>query len=591
MATAEGMQFGSEIIYTYGPLGFLRFTMVWDTGLVVFSWLYCGLVFVAVCIGLIEIARRATGALWATFLTFVVLALLGAIEQPVVLAVIFCGLVLRKERGRNNLELVALAGGALAATEMLVKFTTGPLILIIVALALFGARARRRQLLLFALSFVGFLTLLWLAAGQEPGGFLDYLVQGYAMASAYGDAMALRWLPAWQALVAGFLAVVVIALTVRGEYRDRRARVFAVAVTTLVVLALMKQGLTRYDDGHLITCLTTLIALTVAIPAARKRQMEVMALILLAVTAALFVVPEARRGSTGTVAIFPPGNSASGLNFVSNIGSFASQVANVVDSDRRVKLQEEGRRNLLAQYGLDEETLGALRGNRVMIDPWEVAVAWAYDLDWTPIPTVQNLMAFTTDLDHKNAVFLTAPDGPNRILRDSPDVVYSVDPPVGVDGRLPAWDPPEQQRTTYCWFRPVVNGERWQVLARTSNRCLPLEPLSTAYSQYGESVAVPDPGPNAVTVLKLRGTEVRGSEKIRSLLLRARQRYLIVNGYTGYRLPPETASDGLMVRGGGLDAQGQPPIEIPQATTLELQGSTGDLTYEFFRMPLHTSSE
>lgn len=586
MATGRGLQFGSEVIYTYGPLGFLRFTMVWDSGLVVFSLLYCSLIFVSLCIGLVEISRRAVGPLWACFLTFIMFALLTSIEQPVILAVILCGLVLRRDRSDRSVELTALAGGALAATEILVKFTTGPVILLVLVVGLFGARATRRQALVFAASFLVTLAAFWLVSGQDPGGFPDYLINGFGLAFAYGDAMALDFLPLWQALVTALVAVAAVVLTVRGDYREKRARIAAIVVTAVVVFALFKQGITRYDEGHLISCLSSLVVLCLAIPAGARRKIEVMAVVLMVSAATLFVVPDARKGSTGTVGIFPPGNSASGVNVVSNLGDFGEQIANLFDSGRRDRLQEEGRASLIAGYGLDGPTLKALEGHRVAVDPSEIAIAWAYRLDWAPVPTLQNFMAFTTDLDRRNAEALTSENGPDRLLRVSPEIVYSIDPPVGTDGRHPTWDPPGQQRTAYCRFRPLVTGPQWQVLGRAGNRCGPLEPLDEVSSSYGETVEVPDPGPGAVTVLKLHGTEVKGLEKLRALFLRARQRYLVVNGYTGYRLPPLTGTDGLMVRGGAPDAEGNLPREIPQAETLELTGGSGDLLYEFFRMPL-----
>jgi hypothetical protein len=48
--------------------------------------------------------------------------------------------------------------------------------------------------------------------------------------------------------------------------------------------------------------------------------------------------------------------------------------------------------------------------------PQEIALAWAYHLDWRPIPVLQSYSAYTSDLDQLDADFLTSTRAPQRIL-------------------------------------------------------------------------------------------------------------------------------------------------------------------------------
>ena len=60
-------------------------------------------------------------------------------------------------------------------------------------------------------------------------------------------------------------------------------------------------------------------------------------------------------------------------------------------------------------------------------------------------------------------------------------------------------------------------------------------------------------------------------------------RHIVVNGGSSYRLIPETAGDGLIMRAGPGVVEPGPltELEIPNVETLAVEG-TGDLRYEFF---------
>ena len=117
------------------------------------------------------------------------------------------------------------------------------------------------------------------------------------------------------------------------------------------------------------------------------------------------------------------------------------------------------------------EALAQLQGHSVAVEPWEIGVAWAYELDWQPLPVFQNYTAYTPSLDRLNSAAVEDPDGPERILRDDTQVVVPEFPGPDLDGRYPGWDPPEQARAVLCNFAPLYADELWQVLGRVPDRC------------------------------------------------------------------------------------------------------------------------
>jgi hypothetical protein len=166
----------------------------------------------------------------------------------------------------------------------------------------------------------------------------------------------------------------------------------------------------------------------------------------------------------------------------------------------------------------------------VAVEPWEIGAAWAYELDWQPLPVFQNYSAYTSSLDRLNAETIEAPDGPERILRDDTEVVVPEFPGPDLDGRYPGWDPPEQQRAILCNFAPLYTDELWQVLGRVPDRCGAPREVGSVSAEAGAAVQVPSPGPGEVVFVRIGGAGVSGLERLQTFLFHAGSRHVVVNG-------------------------------------------------------------
>ena len=70
---------------------------------------------------------------------------------------------------------------------------------------------------------------------------------------------------------------------------------------------------------------------------------------------------------------------------------------------------------------MPQPVLDALAGKTVAIEPWEITIAWAYELDWKPLPVFQNYQDYTQKLDRLNAATAEdAENGPQALLRQMP---------------------------------------------------------------------------------------------------------------------------------------------------------------------------
>jgi len=572
MAVRDGLQSGSDVVFSYGPLGFLQGQSIWYTDLSLLAFAYSATLYIALCTALVWTLRRTLPLLPAVLIAFLV-SVLPLLEQALVVPVLICMGALARERSERTVTLLAIGGASFGALEALVKLSTGPLVAIFFLVALIGLRACWWQILGFLALFGAEVLLLWLATGQSLSAIPDFLRNTMEIVSGYSEAMPrLVDVPAWQVDVATFgaalVAIGLVVVAARGAYPSERTRWAGVALIGVAAFATYKQGVVRADAGHLSLFFSTACVLWIAIPWDRARWHWLLAGV---VAIGIVGIPVRAPGPTG-------------LNVVDNVEFARDQFLSLTSASRRAELRDAGRDSMKGVYRLDRPALAALRGRSVAVDPWEIAAIWAYDFEWAPLPVIQNYSAYTARLDRLNAAEVENPGGPERILRENPALVYPEFPTRSIDNRFPGWDPPAQARATICHFAPLYTSDRWQVLGRVPNRCSRPQLVRSVDAGYGETLPVPAPGRDEVVFARIEGVEVGGFERLLSVFVRARTRHAVLNGDRSYRLVPGTAANGLLLRGseriGGSGAFAQ----IPGAKTIEVTGASGDLRFDFFRM-------
>jgi hypothetical protein len=573
MATHAGLHYGTEFAFSYGPLGFVVLPLAFYPTFGLLSLLYLAGLYIGLCTILVWALRRHLPNWLCLVLGFALLGLLPLIEQAPVLATLVALALLEKERPPWVLNLYVLLAPGYAAVEALAKLSTGPVIAVVLILGLIGARPSRRQIAAFFALLVGQLAIFWFATGQALSNVGPFIHNTLEVAGGYSTAMMrLVDVPSWQVtlatIAAAALSLALVVIVARLPFRDRRSRWCAVALVAVSAFALYKEGVVRPDAGHLSLYFSSTCLLWIGLPWQRARW-----LVLGAAAIALIGIP------------MRPSETTTNYGVIGNVELAGEQVANLVDPGRRERLIEEGREAEKYVYALEPRALAALQGHPVSVEPWETAAAWAYELDWRPVPVFQNYSAYTSHLDRLNAEAIESPDGPQRILRENPQMVYNEFPTPDLDGRFAGWDPPEQMRTVLCNFRPLVISNRWEVLGRTADRCGDPRLIEKVDGSYGEPVAVPTPGEGEVVYVRIHGAGVGGLEKLTNFLLHARTRHILVNGVSRYRLVPETAEDGLLVAGDPALVETEGGFSpIAQTQTIQVEGPGGDLSFDFYAM-------
>lgn len=246
-ARLQDDQFGRDIIFTYGPLGFLN------------SWVSQGLfpfqrtIFALVWSGFVAwsatgVARQIPGPMKFVFLVwFLVYSHVGLMEQHVFFVMLYgCTLLIHDEKRRNSAVIVLTLFAFLA----LIKFTFFVAAAISVTLCALVQIIKRNYLFSIAkVVFFGtvFLTL-WLTAGQQLGNLLPWIRGSLEITSGYTEAMAI--FPKVRVLVCCLIAVALYLISLWVIIRSGTLsinRVGILLITLIYVFLSWKHGFVRAD--------------------------------------------------------------------------------------------------------------------------------------------------------------------------------------------------------------------------------------------------------------------------------------------------------------------------------------------------------
>lgn len=580
MGVEGGMQFGRELVFTYGPLGFLHAPVLYGESLWLLAFAYHALSWFGLALTLVWVARRALLLPVAVGVCFLVLVVGHLAAVTVLIAFLWCFAALAAEPPPFTRPLLVYGGAALAAAELLGKVNYGVSILVLCLVALLSIPGRRANLPRFVVTLAAVLVTLWLLAGQAPANLPDYFENSWQFVSGYSRAMGtdLGTVP-WEiplALAAAAVLIAAAAFATRGE--PIRVRVGSLLLLALFVYVSFKQDFVRSGpDGRTeFAVLMTAAALAVGARfGERSRRPRIdprlLGAGLVAPMLALLVWVLPSPSFWGTV---EPGPH---LNFLrEDLHAFLSPSA-------RAAVRSDSREGMRSTYRLPASIRQRIGARPVAVEPWEVGVAWAYGLDWQPLPVIQDYAVYTPGLDRLNAAALAA-DGPTTILRQ-PTRGENAAIVTDLSGRYPAWEAPAATLALLCHYRAALTTPRWQLLER-SDRCGAERALATVHTETGVPLPVPPaPGPGEVVFARVHGLGLTAPEAATALLYRAPRRSVSFDGGRDWTVTEATASDGLILRVPAA-ADFPRPFQLapdPASFSFEIDGAgTRPLEVEFF---------
>lgn len=468
----HGAQFGRDVVFTYGPLGFAM------------GKTYSGLQFAAIVIAQLAYAligatltiqegRKMQGlSRWS----FLVAMLLFSTTYEDAAHMVFIALMgfrlLRPER--RPIETLTLA--ALLALFASVKFTDLMLVGLVIGVVCTHSAWRRnwRNVLLVGGIFSGTFLAIWIACGQSPLNLPDYFRGSWAISQGYTQAMGFPspWPPLWKAFVVlGILGAYLLFYL--WLHPDKPLALAGGIMLAGFIFMNWKHGFVR-ADGHMIGFFFCALLPLTAYPALlgdppRFRRLHY-AVFSVGALFCLWGTENALYGVTrGSLGILQE-------------RIWRNVETSLYPADTWSRYET---RLLQARSTVDlPQTKKIVGRSTVDVLGYEQAVAIFNDLNYRPRPVIQSYSVFTSYLAKLNKDFLESEKAPEYLLLKIQSIDY----------RSPMMDDPDVWRLVPHRYDFVLNErgfQLWRKLPRKVNDdATEPKPLATKTLAIGATLSL-----------------------------------------------------------------------------------------------------
>ncbi len=616
IAFLHHLQWGPQMIFTFGPFGFLEDALPYARLTAALGLAYGVALRLGLAALVVSALRKPWGLLAAGVAAWLSVGLAADLAEASELAmVVALGLALASFRamGHRRLALLALLG-ALAGIEVLVEITAGAVCTGLAALAVAGTAAAGpmsgdattgdattggattgdattggattgdattggragnwlRALLATGGAWASVALAALLASGQSLTNFPSYLRGSLSVVRGYTPAMSLstgRVTEDWLAVCVLALLGTVFAFSLRGR---------ASAEKIIISLALAgwawelgKEGFVRHDLHDLTFFGLVVPALGLARLSRRLAPLQGAAIAVAAVFACV------ANGSV-PLSLRSPLESPRAL---------ASAVADLTSGPRWAEVRQAvERQSRRSGDGLPGRLYRALLGHSFAAVPVEDSMTTAYPRLrlWDPEPVLQAYSAYTPYLDHLDSAFLAGTAAPELIL-------YR---PVSIGHVDPAWEPPSGTEAMYCHYAEAFTDSFWLLLHRVRDRCGTKELLGEVTGRFGEPITVPrEPAGAGKMVLATMSVSLPASTGIEDTLFKGPAVHLTAWAAGGarstYRFVTATAGDDHVMSApaslGYTAGYGPPAVRRFELTGGGWQAGQGTVRVRFYALSL-----
>ena len=531
MAHAQGLAHGKDIIWTYGPMGFLSLPDPASGSMALVLLYQLGLYLLwAGALVRLALSLRNQAPTLSVFLIGAV-----AILEPTLaadhleLAFFTIAALTLLETGRwRLLEMELLA--FLSAVGLMVKVSLG-IQFAIVFTCLLAAAFRNWRPKAHWIATAGSLpvftfALYWIFAGS-PASFFLYLRNAGYIAAGYSDSMSYPG-PLWQPVAALIsMALLFLALPLLASRVRELSAAFAPAAATAFFI--FKSAMVR-QDAHAASFFVKLILaslfflVTVETPRYRRALIGLqISWLVLSYVWISSIWPETavlmRQRLLGRQA------AASAIAFL-----------HWPDTWRSTQLSSE---TVLSASRLDSAFTDVIRDGSVDALPWDVGQVKANHWTWHPRPVFQSYAAYTPALDRIDAAHHESPKAADFLIISWADI----------DGRHPFFEDPLSWRALLKHYRSgITDGITLLMRHVPTERFENPEPLASSVTRWNETVPVPQADVPLVMSARVRKTLYGAA---RSALYRLSPVWIAITRRSGrteqYRTVPANLPSGVFV--------------------------------------------
>jgi hypothetical protein len=468
-AFAHDLVFGKDIVFTYGPLGFLYSRLVYPetSGYLLLFDFFTYVLFCTVLVLSLRRLRLVTEVLACILLCYAV----GTYRQPLDSSIIylFFSFFFLAHGTVAESRLSSLIGIGCAVFSFFLKISCG-IVALGFALLLLSARllsdTNKREATLLLVTTVCSFCVAWMAL---PVDLLAYLSSGLELISGFGHAMH-RVNPNTSHFftMAGtsFLLFGAGALFSLPRWASRLPLVVCMVLTTAFLFLLFKQGFVR-ADGHIRDFMQYApLAVVLCYPLLPQQLRFYQAPFALGVLC--FSFSQHEEGFT----------PAALAHKVSALSFYTQEYQTPIPATFVPEPRSPDR-------PLDQEILARIGTDSVDIFPFQSHRLLRHHLNYGPRPVLHSYAAYTPALDRLNAEYFASEFRPKFFILTR----------ARLDDRYPGFDEALTRVELYRWYQPVI--ERKDLILferRDSPRSISLAPLETHHLAFDTAFTLPTSG-------------------------------------------------------------------------------------------------
>jgi hypothetical protein len=506
----DRMNFGRDIIFTYGPLGYLMvptfpeaepwvvFAFEWGTALVTAYalWKLCK-----------QAGHWTTAGLYLLVFWVASVCTFDSTPERILAAILAVALVIASRADSKPWFDMGILFFC-AAVALLIKFNLGIIAfgvaLCMEAWLIWRHRSTMRIVLVPAAAslIAGLVTLVglyWMSDGT-PWGLVAFLRTSLEVARGYSEGMAVAG-PMWvavDALASCFVLWILIPLLAS----ERRRAVWAIPPLFVFGFLCFKSAMVRQDAHALPFQFQIALAALLVVAFAPTPRNRILVGAFAAASLALGIL---------TIAQLWPAYVPSELGRLKGRAALTN-LSGYLHWKTTLKTLDSITVQALAPDQLPSDFRPNVTGKRVTAYPWEIASIRANHLQWQPLPVIQAYSAYTPALDRLNAHALEDASGPEEIL-----LAWGA-----VDAHEPLYETPQSWRALLNWYDLQLTSPKIVLLHRRPTprfgAAVPFGKVVVAH--WDEDITLPPVGDDEGLVMEAEvGQNLKGM--VKSALLRA----------------------------------------------------------------------
>lgn len=486
-AFLENLRFGEDILLNFGPLVFLWYPYLIDYNLWSLS-LFFSLFIHFLFIGSIFLLLKkfsAKGYHYIALIPILVFANPSLDYKSVIISLIFLYNFLNSNSKLiwKNIGVLTFVGLLLSITS-LIKFHIFMMSILTILLFTIASMLTKRSwwdcIYLLSIYFIS-LIFVWSLAGQSVSNFVPFLYNALELSSEYNSAMAIEG-PHWQIFVGVITILAVLFLLIYSTVKKKEKSFIFILLNLGILFVTFKHGFVRHDLHVLVFFQVYLIFLYLLLIISsqefdvKMRINKIKEYLPIVINGTIIIILLISQCYT-TPWILNDNIMIKQSSYKHSI----SYIANPNLFDENIRTIKE---KIKKDYPLDPQTIEFIDNKTVDIFPWDIALCWAYNFNWSPRPMIQSLTAYTQHIDKINSQHFMGDNSPQAIL-----YAYK-----SIDGRYPLFDEPATFRTILCNYTYVNKSGGFLLLTHNpkAGNCGFEENRGTIKSEIGQAIPIPE---------------------------------------------------------------------------------------------------